>query len=165
MKNLETDTDKLLADKLGIDADKIWKRFWPKVNVRLPEDCWEWQANLAKGYGVFWFGKIPMMAHRLSWMMLRGPIPEGMNVLHKCDNRKCVNPNHLFLGTQSDNVQDMFCKGRQGDPRTGIVKGFSHEDSEKIHDLLNRGYSLRYVASEYKTTHQTIQRALADGRI
>lgn len=152
-------------ENLGIDADKIWKRFWPKVNVRLPEDCWEWQANLGRGYGMFWFSKIPMMAHRLSWMMLRGPIPEGMNVLHKCDNRKCVNPNHLFLGTQSDNVQDMYSKGRQGDSRNGNDKKFSAEDSKDIHSLLDRKYSLRYIASKYKTTHQTIQRALKDGRV
>lgn len=145
--------------------ENIWSRFWTKVSVKLPDDCWEWKANTGKGYGMFWFGKVPMMAHRLSWIMLRGDIPEGMNVLHKCDNRKCVNPNHLFIGTQSDNVQDMIRKGRGGDYRNRSTKKFSIEESSDIKDMQNRGISLRDIAIKYHTTHTTIQRAILDGRI
>ena len=143
----------------------IWKRFWSKVHVKLPEDCWEWQANLGKGYGMFWFGKDSIVAHRVSWMMLRGPIPEGMNVLHRCDNRKCVNPNHLFIGTQSDNVCDMLSKGRGGDYRNGNTKSFSSEESLDISNLMSNGRSLRGIAIKYNTTHTTIKRAIDDGRI
>ena len=142
-----------------------WKRFWSKVHVGLPEECWEWQANTGRGYGMFWFGKTPIVAHRASWMMLRGPIPEGMNVLHKCDNRKCVNPNHLFIGTQSDNVQDMLQKGRGGDCRSGITKTYTTEERFDINNMCNRGISYRQIAIKYHTTHQAIQRALGDGRI
>lgn len=141
-----------------------WKRFWSKVHIRLPDDCWEWQANLGKGYGMFWFGKIAIVAHRVSWTMLRGPIPDNMLVLHKCDNRKCVNPNHLFIGTQSDNVCDMLQKDRGGDCRNGKTLKFSSEERLDIKDMQNRGVSLRNIGIKYHTTHQTIQRAISDGR-
>jgi hypothetical protein len=143
----------------------IWDRFWSKVNVRLPNDCWEWQANLGKGYGMFWFSKTAIVAHRVAWIMLRGDIPKGMNVLHKCDNRKCVNPNHLFIGTQSDNVNDMLQKGRGGDYRNGKTKKFNILEIEDINNMKSSGASLRNIALKYHTTHTTIQRAISDGRI
>jgi hypothetical protein len=143
----------------------IWKRFWSKVKIGLPEDCWEWQANTGKGYGMFWFGKQAIVAHRVSWMLLRGPIPENMNVLHKCDNRRCVNPNHLFLGTQSDNFLDMWYKGRAGDYRNGNTLKFSTDESKDILDSIEIGESLRNIAIRYNTTHPTIIRAIKDGRI
>lgn len=148
-----------------INIDDTWKRFWAKVNMSTPDKCWEWTANTGRGYGMFWFGKIPMVAHRVSWMMLRGHIPEGKLVLHKCDNRRCVNPNHLFIGTQSDNVCDMHSKGREGDYRTGITKSFSEEEILDIRDMHSKGMSLRSIAIKYKTTHQTIKRAMSDGRL
>lgn len=106
-----------------------------------------------------------IVAHRVSWMMLRGPIPEGMLVLHKCDNRKCVNPNHLFIGAQSDNVHDMLTKGRNGDSRNGNTRFYSVEDAIKIDNMYKSGISLRGIAREYNTTHQAIQRAMFDGRL
>ena len=143
----------------------IHKRFWEKVKIGLPDKCWEWQANLGRGYGMFSIEGRSIVAHRVSWTMLRGPIPEGMLVLHKCDNRKCVNPNHLFIGTQSDNVCDMLAKGRGGDYRNGNTKVYSLEDAIKIDNMLNDGASLRSIAREYNTTHQAIKRAITDGRL
>lgn len=88
------------------------RRFWSKVIKQ--QECWEWNGERDKdGYG-----KINLMsfqtrvAHRLSWILTFGEIPEGMLVCHRCDNPSCVNPNHLFLGTQSDNINDMYKKGR-----------------------------------------------------
>jgi hypothetical protein len=96
-------------------------RFWSKVN-KLPGDdaCWEWTAALFKksGYGCFSFQERLQGAHRVSWSLTNGPIPDGLWVLHKCDNRKCVRPSHLFLGTQTDNMRDMVSKGR-GVPPAG----------------------------------------------
>ncbi|MBU2249315.1 MAG: HNH endonuclease [Gammaproteobacteria bacterium] len=146
-------------------SQDIYKRFWSKVKIGLPEDCWEWQANLGRGYGMFWFGKVPMVAHRISWMMLREPIPDEMNVLHKCDNRKCVNPNHLFIGTQSDNFRDMLEKGRGGDYRNGLTLRFTKEESDDILNRYHSGESLRNIAIDYNTTHSTLIRAMKDGRI
>lgn len=77
------------------------------------DDCWEWQGTIhKKGYGVFCVKSTNFHAHRIGYMMLVGPVSEGLCVLHKCDNRRCVNPNHLFLGTNYDNVQDREQKGR-----------------------------------------------------
>lgn len=92
-------------------------RFWPKVEKG--DGCWIWKASfLRSGYGAFGWkqnGKLTMKnAHRVAWFLANGPIPEGMSVLHRCDNRKCVRPDHLFLGNQRDNLMDMILKGRCG---------------------------------------------------
>lgn len=89
-------------------------RFWAKVN-KTPT-CWLWTANrLPKGYGVINVGGragSQQLAHRVSWELHFGPIPDGLWVLHRCDNPPCVRPDHLFLGTVQDNVDDMVTKGR-----------------------------------------------------
>jgi len=75
--------------------------------------CWNWIARKnPKGYGQFHLGKTIYQAHRASWVLYKGEIPEGLWVLHICDNPSCVNPNHLFLGTNDDNMKDMARKGR-----------------------------------------------------
>ena len=88
-------------------------RFWSKVDKK--NNCWEWTAALfAKtGYGQFALtSKKPETAHRMSWMLTHGEIPNGLFVLHHCDNRLCCNPSHLFIGTHKDNMVDMSQKGR-----------------------------------------------------
>lgn len=76
-------------------------------------ECWEWAAYRNKfGYGQFYDGQRLMQAHRFIWQHTHGPIPDGMLVCHKCDNPPCCNPDHLFLGTDLDNMHDMSAKGR-----------------------------------------------------
>jgi hypothetical protein len=92
-------------------------RFWGQVR-RGPE-CWLWvgAVNRETGYGTIQcrplFGNVPQGAHRLSWLLENGPVPDGLSVLHRCDVRTCVRPDHLFLGTQLDNMRDMFAKRRR----------------------------------------------------
>jgi len=94
------------------------KRFWSKVAVAGADECWEWRASRdANGYGLFCLsGGGRVRAHRFSWEMANCEIPEGLIILHRCDNPPCVNPAHLRLGTQADNVADMVAKGRQKPP-------------------------------------------------
>jgi len=96
--------------------------FWARIQKGGPNECWPWKrgATTPFGYGVYrraWtkeHGRGKMTgAHRLAYELKNGPIPEGMNVLHHCDNPPCCNPNHLFLGTDADNVHDCISKGRK----------------------------------------------------
>ena len=97
------------------------ERFWNKV--KFPDyigtdECWEWQAYRTKnGYGGVWLRGEMTRAHRFSYEISVGTIPLGLCVLHRCDNRLCVNPAHLFLGTKTDNARDMCQKGRQAHVR------------------------------------------------
>lgn len=92
----------------------LWNRLFKQVAFVL-EGCWEWQgaANKKTGYGVInWRGET-RYTHRVAWEFWCGLIPDGLFVCHGCDNRKCMRPDHLFLGTNQDNIDDMVQKGRQ----------------------------------------------------
>lgn len=93
-------------------------RFWEKVDKKTDNDCWEWKAykisnKPGREYGYFDFGGgVDGLAHRFSYILHYGEIPDGMEVCHRCDNPKCVNPKHLFLGSHQDNMDDMMKKNR-----------------------------------------------------
>jgi hypothetical protein len=106
----------------------VTERFWAHVQKSADGGCWVWQGHLhPNGYGTISLGgdrgKM-VYVHRLAWELAYGPIPADMYVCHHCDNRACVNPEHLFLGTATDNMRDMWAKGRARVPT--FAKGEDH---------------------------------------
>lgn len=85
-------------------------RFWEKVQKG--DGCWEWRGVLQRGYGILHVDGRAIRAHRLSWELHNGPIPPSLYACHRCDNPKCVRPDHIFLGTHGDNMADAHQKGR-----------------------------------------------------
>lgn len=100
------------GDPVKLALGTLEERFHDKYIPEPNSGCWLWIANANRtGYGCLSDSK-QRLAHRISWEIHRGPIPEGLYVLHKCDVPICVNPEHLFLGTHQDNMDDMVRKGR-----------------------------------------------------
>jgi len=137
----------------------VEERFRGKVNILGPivrpgmTPCWVWTASTrGNGYGQFWDGKKCGPAHRASWEIFFGPIPDGQDVLHKCDTRLCVNPEHLFLGTHLDNMQDMVSKGRWAHGETCGRSKRSAATIRAIRDLHAAGISQADLARNYGVT-------------
>src|SRR5207237_6240778 len=112
--------------RFGPRPKSLRERFWSHVDAT--SDCWVWTAaRTPLGYGVAADEqRRARRAHRISWQLAHGPIPEGLRVLHHCDNPPCVRPSHLFLGTQFDNMADARQKGRtaSGGRNGSVVKPF-----------------------------------------
>lgn len=139
-------------------VNEIETRFWAKVDVRGPDECWPWLASTARGYGQFGLGDGTLTrAHRYAWSLANGPVPEGLWVLHSCDNRPCCNAAHLFVGTRQANVDDMCSKrrhwahkgmsGNQG-IRNGRAK-LVDADVLRIRERFARGESQSRIALDF----------------
>lgn len=143
------------------------QRFWDKVNKK---DCWEWTSSLRNGYGAFKIDGKVQQTHRISWKIYNGEIPDGKYICHKCDNRKCVNPHHLFLGSPRDNVLDAISKNRMFDIRRcrrlrGDEHQFSKLNYEKADDIrklyLSNNWSQRKLAEKFNVHRSTIRAVLS----
>lgn len=142
--------------KIPVPTDKdLIDKFWDSVDKS--GDCWLWTALLQPaGYGQIHVDGKRLLAHRFSWVLANGEIPAGMFVLHKCDNPPCVNPDHLFLGTQTENMADMKSKlrGTNGERSTHSV--LCAGDVGRIRDMLRCGALQREVANWFGVDRTTI---------
>lgn len=139
----------------------IEERFWSKVAITTDINlCWEWQAAFDNnGYGRIKDNRVNKKAHRISWELTYGEIPEGLLVLHSCDNRKCCNPKHLFLGTNDDNMKDMFKKFRGNAPRKEANK--NHKLTSELVSEIRLRYAKEKIAQhelakQYNVSKTTI---------
>lgn len=131
-------------------ANQVKTRFWSKVAIAGPDECWEWQgAKTKSGYGWFSYQGAPRLAHRVAWELTNGPIPDGLFYCHKCDNPNCVNPAHSFLGTAAENNADMRGKRRhvvgENSPRAKLTEA-----------------QARSIANDYLVNNKTQHELAAD---
>ena len=161
-----------MAGKVTIEAPV---RFWSKV--RKSDDCWEWTGSMrANGYGCFWYRGKHQQAHRVAWQLERGDIPDGLYACHRCDNRRCVRPDHLFLGTPSENNYDASSKGRNGahthpekyrngcpikpiGEQNGIAK-LTAQAVRDIRALAANGHRHKSIASRYGVDKSSISKVV-----
>lgn len=142
------------------DSIPLVTRLLARVDIDNCSGCWNWTGTgSADGYGQLAIGGRTQRAHRLSYSFHFGPIPKGMHVCHRCDNRRCLNPDHLFLGTNADNMADKVSKGRQS--CTGGRKGASHTlakltDGDIVAIRAATGISQRKLAKQYGVSQVNI---------
>ena len=137
--------------------DEILKAFFEKVEKS--EGCWLWRASFRRdGYGQFWIGGRNRAAHRASWFLKYGVWPKAC-VLHHCDVKSCVNPEHLFLGTHKDNTRDMDLKGRRN---TSMAPRGSRHSQAKLTEQMVRAIRAEYATGE--TTHHKLAQKYGMGK-
>lgn len=143
--------------------ERAESRFWQRVRRSHDDQCWEYAGHRHRqGYGYRrWRGK-RTLAHRLAWQLTHGAIPEGLDVLHRCDNPPCCNPKHLFLGTQLDNIKDMTTKNRQRAPR-GAKAHFAKLTAAKVLKLrrmYDDGTNQVLLAKKFGVSQSSISAAI-----
>lgn len=140
--------------------EDITDRFWSKVCIKLDNECWEWKAGKVRGYGQFSYHGNNAYAHRVAWEIVNGSIPNGLLVLHKCDNKACVNPSHLYCGTHSDNMGDREWRN----PLNGSPPRFYAGEVWLIRKLKKSGISTTMISRMFKCSRITIDRYTKFGK-
>lgn len=153
------------AKKL-LDLNPDAYRLLSKAKINNETGCWEWTASKAKGYGRFKFRGKFYGSHQVSYMLFIGEIKEGMNICHKCDNPKCINPDHLFQGTQSENMIDCSNKNRLVVPegkryKNGHIPKNSKLDIATVLSIRNElelgNLNMKAISNKFNVKHQTVR--------
>jgi len=139
------------------------KRFWIKVDIKDTNSCWNWLANINnQGYGRFNIDGRLYSSHRVAWEITNGPIPEDMMILHRCDNKLCCNPAHLYCGTQKDNMQDRSIRNRISSQALGAGKAKLYAGEvwliRKLWKEGNGKITQTFIAKMFKVTISTINK-------
>jgi hypothetical protein len=154
---------KEIASALAFDRDALLGKF-KKYAKHQPNGCTEWVAGkTSDGYGVINFNNKSLLAHRVAVELFLGISPAGMLVCHKCDNPACVNPKHLFLGSQKDNMKDMKSKGRRKGVNCREMNGrakLTMSAAQEIRRKREIGYTLKQLATEHSVASSTISRVI-----
>lgn len=142
----------------AIEMDK----FWLQVDKGDADECWPFRGEVWRGYGRYWTEGRRVRAHRYAFQLTSGiEVPEGLKVLHECDNPICCNPSHLFLGTSRDNTQDMIRKGRS--PVVGVkhpwLGGATKLTPEIVKEIRLSKESGRVLALKYGVSESAVSRA------
>lgn len=151
------------SEDMRAAASQRWgtpeQRFWRKVVKQQGEGCWEWIGCITKtGYGNMTFQRKTWKSHRRSWIMHYGQIPEGLDVLHKCDNKVCVRPDHLFVGTAKDNALDASKKGKMHPgEKTAQSKLKEHQVLKIRERYLGGDTNLRMLGNDFGVHRKTVE--------
>ena len=131
------------------------ERFW--FRVKKGDGCWDWVGSQnGHGYGTFMLNKKPEKAHRMAYFYTVGDIPDGLCVCHTCDNRLCVNPDHLFAATQGQNLADMKAKNRHPHGSNHWNSKLTEGDVKVIRDLVSEGMKNSVVARFFEISHTNV---------
>lgn len=130
--------------------------FWNNVDKTSKNKCWNWKGNcFSTGYGVFYINYKIVSTHRYSYKLKFGKIPKGLSVLHRCDNRKCCNPYHLYLGIQQENMNDMIERGRSLTGEQHPHHKLTLNQVKKIRKLYSIGKHSQYDLAKIFNVHQS----------
>lgn len=157
-----------------IISPTLQERYWAKVDQRGPDECWPWTGctNTGRsgkvGYGLIGTGKsatgkpVTEVASRVAWQLAHGESPGEFHVRHRCDNPSCQNPDHLELGTHTDNMRDMHDRGRAVQVRGEQIKQskLTEQEVREIVEMRNNGATLHVIAAQYNVAYTTAQSIL-----
>lgn len=142
--------------------ESVSRRFWRRVDKS--GDCWIWTgATMKNGYGICGFNHGTSLVHRVSYQLEHGPIPDGMQVLHRCDVRNCVRPSHLFIGTNNDNRADSVFKGRHARGEGSGINKLVNSQVAQIKSRISNGETHELISKDYGVCRAAISQ-IARGR-